>query len=149
VVSISYVSIFRRKTLFLLRKVIIFSNSCLPTLQISFVMSISSRFASVSLQCHLMWSMVRYTAQKEHSRLSSLSITAQLVALIFLVRKRSRLFIVLDSFSAALYMCSAVLWRETNFQELLSGYKLLYITLLVWSIISFYTIICCTPKRKS
>jgi hypothetical protein len=63
-----------------------FSISCLPLFQISFVMSICSRF--VSLQCHRMWSVRRFTAQKGHSGLGSLSITAEWVALVYPVRKR-------------------------------------------------------------
>jgi hypothetical protein len=35
-----------------------FSISCFPPFQISFVLSICSRFVSVSLQCHRMWSVV-------------------------------------------------------------------------------------------
>jgi hypothetical protein len=50
-------------------------------------MSISSRFVSVSLQSHRMWSVVRFTAQKGYSGLGSLSITAEWVALVYPVRK--------------------------------------------------------------
>jgi hypothetical protein len=53
-----------------------FSISCFPSFQISFVMFICSRFVSASLQCHKMWSVVRFTAQKGHSGLGYLSITA-------------------------------------------------------------------------
>jgi hypothetical protein len=64
------------------------SISCFPPFQISFVMSICSRFVSVSLQCHRMWSVVRLTAQKRHFGLGSLSSTAAWVALVYPVRKQ-------------------------------------------------------------
>jgi hypothetical protein len=67
-----------------------FPISCLPLFQISFYafMPVCSRFVSVSLHCHRMWSVVRFTAQKRHSGLGSLSITAEWVALVYPVRKR-------------------------------------------------------------
>jgi hypothetical protein len=77
-----------------------FSISCLSPFQISFVMSICSRFDSVSLQCHRMWSLVRFTCQKRLSALGFLFISAEWVALVYPVRVRlmttcSRLVIVL------------------------------------------------------
>jgi hypothetical protein len=74
-----------------------FSISCSAPFQISFVMSICSRFVSIPMQCHRMWSVVRFTGQKGHSGLGPLSITAEWV---YPVRKRlmttcSRLLIVL------------------------------------------------------
>jgi hypothetical protein len=68
-----------------------FSISCFPPFQISFVMSICSRFVSVSLQCHRKWSVVRFTAQKGDSGLGSLSITAEWVALVLVYPVRKRL----------------------------------------------------------
>jgi hypothetical protein len=51
-----------------------------------------SRFPFVSFpfpyKCHQMWPVVRFTAQKEHSGLGFLSITAEWVALVYPVRKR-------------------------------------------------------------
>jgi hypothetical protein len=64
------------------------SISCFPPFQTFFPMSIWSCFVSVSLQCHRMWSVVIFTAQKGHSRLGSFSITADWVALVYPVCKR-------------------------------------------------------------
>jgi hypothetical protein len=69
---------------------------------LSSTLSMCSHFVSVSLQCHRMWSMDRFTAQNGYSELDSLSITAKWIALVYTVLKWlmttcSRLVIVLVS----------------------------------------------------
>jgi hypothetical protein len=65
----------------------------------SLVMSVCSRFVSVSLRCRRMRFVMRFTAQKWHSGLGFLFVTEEWVALLYRVHKRlmttcSRLVIV-------------------------------------------------------